>query len=267
MPRTVLDFVATASKDLVECSINDFRTLPEFIGLGGLAAASRVAQICEETRLVCNPPLSEGELDTIRTFRSGLVVDDGPLLFEAGRQAGEGHRVEFKQTFALNTRRLANQPDTPPDLLFDETVAHEVIKTVASFMNADGGTLIIGLCDDGSDYGIQNEYPYVPGNKSHDGWMLRLGSTLETHLVDYRLVLGYISQYVVQRDGGVYCVLAMKPRRDRLTVCKKHGSADEIIYRRAGNSTLKLQASQIEALVIERMRRKGDMSGPDLASR
>jgi hypothetical protein len=254
--KTLIDFVATASKSLVECSINDFRGLREFESLGGLATVTRVREVCEQAGLVCNPPLDEGELDTLRIFRSVEGADDGPALFDSACQAGEGHLCEFKQTLGLNVKRLKQQPETPAADLFEEKIIHEVIKTIASFMNSDGGTLVIGLCDDGSPYGIQNEFQYVPGNQTQDGWFLRLGSALQSYLPDYRLVLGYMRQYVVVRDEAVYCVLSVQPRRDRLTVCKKHGSSDEIVYRRAGNSTLRLQASEIEALVMDRYRHK-----------
>lgn len=254
MPKTILDFVATASKGLVECSINEFRALAEFNGLGGLAALRRVQDICEQAGLVCNPPLDDGELDTPRTFRSEMGADEGPGLFDKACASGEGHHVEFKQTLGLNIDRLNARPDTPANELFDEKMVHEIVKTITAFLNADGGTLVIGMCDDGTPFGIQNEYKYIIGNSTHDGWMLRLGNSLSTYIPNYRIVLGYIRNYIVELDGNVFCVITVEPRRDRITVCKKSGSQDEVVYKRAGNSSFKLQASDIEALVMDRYR-------------
>lgn len=257
MPINAFDFVASASRGAVACSISDMRAFPELEGLGGLAVIAKVTDMCAVAGLVSFPSLEEGELETLRVFRSAVSGNDGDAWFDSSREAGEGFQVEFKQTLGLNVGRFEANPQTPADQLFDPKMIHEVIKTVVAFLNAEGGILIIGLCDNRDPYGIQNEYPFLPGDKTLDGWNLRLNAALDAHLMSYRVVAGFLRQHIVERDGSTYCVIKCEPRRDRITACKMPGNSDEIVYRRSGAASLKLQATEIEALVMDRYRERG----------
>ena len=55
-------------------------------------------------------------------------------------KAGEGERVELKSTARWNLRTSERDPH----------LEDEVVVTVAGFMNAAGGTLLIGVADDGA---------------------------------------------------------------------------------------------------------------------
>lgn len=54
--------------------------------------------------------------------------------------AGESDRVEFKETLRKNTHTGKN----------DDRMEHAVVKTIAGFLNNRGGTLFIGVKDDGA---------------------------------------------------------------------------------------------------------------------
>jgi len=60
---------------------------------------------------------------------------------------GEGKTVEFKST--LRTNLHTSQ--------IDKKMEHSVMKTVTAFMNTDGGTLLVGVEDDGNILGIEND--------------------------------------------------------------------------------------------------------------
>jgi len=60
-------------------------------------------------------------------------------------QKGEGLHLEFKSTYRFSTK--ANLMDCP-------LVKNEVVKAICGFMNADGGTLLIGVKDNGVATGI-----------------------------------------------------------------------------------------------------------------
>ena len=95
----------------------------------------------------------------------GLCDEDGQIriraLLRRERMANEGARsqmlgiaeliaedesqyVEFKSTATLNTRTGVR----------DSRVEHAIIKTVCGFLNSRGGTLLIGVADDGSIIGL-----------------------------------------------------------------------------------------------------------------
>jgi type I restriction enzyme R subunit len=61
---------------------------------------------------------------------------------------GESKTLEFKATLRWNIRE--NRQD-------DQRVTHAVLKTIAAFLNTEGGDLLIGVADDGSIVGIERD--------------------------------------------------------------------------------------------------------------
>ena len=69
-----------------------------------------------------------------------------PLLWDFKR--GESKTLEFKSTLRWNTKE---------DRKDDKVITHSALKTVAAFLNTDGGDLLIGVRDDGSIIGIERD--------------------------------------------------------------------------------------------------------------
>lgn len=63
-------------------------------------------------------------------------------------QMGESDRLEFKSSARWNLRTDKR----------DEAMEEVVAKTVAAFMNSAGGTLLLGVADDGSLIGLGPDY-------------------------------------------------------------------------------------------------------------
>ncbi|MBL8862892.1 MAG: putative DNA binding domain-containing protein [Planctomycetes bacterium] len=61
-------------------------------------------------------------------------------------KAGESKTLEFKSTLRWNLKE---------DRQDDKGVSHAVLKTVAAFLNTEGGDLLIGVADDGSIVGVE----------------------------------------------------------------------------------------------------------------
>ena len=57
-----------------------------------------------------------------------------------------------------------------------------VIKTIAGFMNAVGGTLLIGVADDGKVVGIEKDIKTLGSKQSRDGFALWLTGLLDSTL-------------------------------------------------------------------------------------
>lgn len=75
---------------------------------------------------------------------------------------GEGSGVEFKESARWSWKPPALDPLTnqPRPILSEQDgklSVHAIAKSVAGFMNAAGGTLFIGVADDGSALGIQED--------------------------------------------------------------------------------------------------------------
>lgn len=61
---------------------------------------------------------------------------------------GESKTLEFKSTLRWSLKE--NRRD-------DKSVTHAVLKTIAAFLNTEGGDLLIGVADDGSIVGIEHD--------------------------------------------------------------------------------------------------------------
>jgi predicted HTH transcriptional regulator len=46
---------------------------------------------------------------------------------------------------------------------------YAVLKSIAGFMNTHGGTLLVGVADDGAIVGIEEDFAFL-GKKNVDGW-------------------------------------------------------------------------------------------------
>ena len=81
--------------------------------------------------------------------------------------AGESKVAEFKSTGRKNLRTGEKDP----------AIEWSVVKSIAGFMNAHGGTLLVGVTDDGTVVGIEEDYPFL-GKKDADSWELWLTDLL-----------------------------------------------------------------------------------------
>ena len=79
---------------------------------------------------------------------------------------GESKTLEFKSTLRWNLEENRKDP---------ERVTHAVVKTIAAFLNTEGGDLIVGVNDVGEVVGIE-----LDQFDSNDKFMLHLGKWSET---------------------------------------------------------------------------------------
>lgn len=143
----------------------------------------------------------------------------------------ESFDVEFKSTARWNLR----------DAVKDKRMEDTVVKTVAGFLNADGGTLLIGVDDSGAIIGIGHDTPLVkPPNA--DG----LVNWLTTHLI------GALSHTAVMRtkirveamDGAELCRVDVA--RSSAPVTARMSDGSEKFWVRMNNSTRALPEAEIE---------------------
>jgi predicted HTH transcriptional regulator len=85
--------------------------------------------------------------------------------------AGEGSTVEFKATLRCDVEAGNVNKD----------LTKVVAKSVAGFLNAHGGTLLIGVADDGTVVGIERDIATL-SRKDVDGFEQTLRMALGKHL-------------------------------------------------------------------------------------
>ncbi|MBQ7251054.1 MAG: ATP-binding protein [Kiritimatiellae bacterium] len=117
-----------------------------------------------------------------KLFNPGAGGGTGPATYGAFAQdpelmdliaGGESQEVEFKAHF------IVTRPGEERG-----RQAQGVARAVASLLNSDaGGTLLVGVADDGAVCGIEGEYAAADrGKRDWDGWQLHLANHLRTRL-------------------------------------------------------------------------------------
>ena len=154
----------------------------------------------------------------------GFTDFDEPSLLDLIR-AGEGHALEFKSTLRWNLH--ANR--------VDKRIENASLKTVAGYLNTDGGVLLVGVTDRGEPIGLEKD-----GFESEDKlllhWVNLLTSSLGAQFM--RSIRSALHTVGERRVLLVECLPAKAPvfvERDN----------DESFYVRMSNSTQALKPSEV----------------------
>jgi hypothetical protein len=86
--------------------------------------------------------------------------------------AGESQTLEFKSSARWNLRTAS----------VDKKMEHVIVKTVCAFLNAEGGTLLIGVDDAGHAVGLDNDFKTLGQKGTRDGYELYLRQLLDNGL-------------------------------------------------------------------------------------
>jgi serine/threonine protein kinase len=129
---------------------------------------------------------------------------------------GESEKMEFKSSLhhphgemSQEKRKKIEAGVLTPTQAIQEVqreLRKSVTKTVAAFLNASGGTLIIGVSDSGAALGIEHDYKYLEASKrTADGWLLSLGELVQNALG--KDVWGLLTVPLVQYKGVLVAVV------------------------------------------------------------
>lgn len=136
---------------------------------------------------------------------------------------GENETVEFKSSFRWDYK--LNQTA--------KTVEHAAIKSIASFLNYNGGTLYIGVDDNGEILGLRKDFNSL-SKKSMDGFELYLSQALITALG--KESRKYIHVSFEDTERGTICVVKAEPSKGG-PVYLKNNNGNKEFYVRLGNAS------------------------------
>jgi ATP-dependent Lon protease len=137
--------------------------------------------------------------------------------------SGESGWLEFKQTARVNLSTKQR----------DQVIELMVVKSVAGFMNAHGGTLLIGVTDSGEVFGLEKDMKTLGSKQDRDGFELWL-----TGLLNNMLGPTATSQVAISYEDfpeGMVCRIDVTPGKRPIFVRSSKGEAD--LYVRLNNST------------------------------
>lgn len=156
---------------------------------------------------------------------------------------GESDRLEFKSSARWNLHTAQR----------DERIEMVIAKTVAGFMNSDGGALLIGVDDGGNPVGLVNDFA-VMKSPDRDRFELWLRDLLGSTLGQNAAALPLIDFEAVTVDGAATFVCRVtcpsSPRPVFLRPAK--GSGQSELWVRTGNSTRQLKVDEAVDYVMLR---------------
>jgi uncharacterized repeat protein (TIGR03833 family) len=140
----------------------------------------------------------------------------------------EDQTTEFKATFRFDMKRYQKTGVKS----CSKDVEKSISKTVAAFMNAHGGTLYIGVDDNGGISGLTNDYDTLE-NKNSDKFRLTLKNSLQSYLKD-KIIFEHVAIDFPLIDGVEICKLSVSPSSIPIFI---HDNGKEECYVRVDNES------------------------------
>ncbi len=151
-------------------------------------------------------------------------------------ERGETVKVEFKETLRFDVKLGA----------VSKELEKAVLKSLVGFMNTDGGTLLVGVRDDSSVFGLDRDYSTL-AKQNRDGFENHFFSLIRSNIgVNFaKLVDIGFEKY----DGKEICVVDIKA--SNRPAYFRQGDKEEFFVR-TGNSTRSLSMSETEEYIRTR---------------
>lgn len=153
---------------------------------------------------------------------------------------GEHERLEFKQTLRWDVRQGA----------VNKKLEDVVVKTIAAFANHRGGTLLVGVTDDGEVTGLESDLASLGG--SRDKFELHLTNLLNARF-SQAFKAGRVQVSFPTKDENLVCRIDVQRSRSPVYVAlpDQSGTLTERLVVRSGNASHEIPPSQIAAFVKE----------------
>ncbi len=232
------------------CTTPEFDDLAQEVGLG--SHHNGITEESERAKLRAELDGMIAHLYNLTETEFTHILSTFPIVPEATKQAaleayraliplpgdqaiaaliaqGESATLEFKSTARWDLKEHKKNP----------VLEQVTLKTIAAFLNAEGGTLLIGIADDGSILGLANDYQTLQ-KKNRDGYELWLTDFLLKNNLGQDIA-PFLQITFHDLDSQDICRIIATPAPRPIYV---KDSQDEHLYIRSGNSTRKLNVKE-----------------------
>lgn len=121
---------------------------------------------------------------------------------------------------------------------------HVIAKTLAGFMNTEGGKLVIGVDDEGTILGLENDYKTLGSKQNSDGFLLQLDNIINNYLG--KEFHQFITASIIKLDGHEICVVEILDSNQPVFV---GNNGKEEFYIRASASTQSLSIREVNEYI------------------
>jgi DNA-binding response OmpR family regulator len=145
---------------------------------------------------------------------------------------GESNRVEFKSTLRWNLKTDRSE----------KVIDKAWLKSVAAFLNSDGGELLVGVADNGDIIGIAAD-----NFDNEDKYLLHVNNRIQQHIgLEHA---GFIRYHLVSMDSKKVLLVECQPSPTPVFL---KISNEEEFYIRVGPGSRRLSTSEVVAYVTNR---------------
>ncbi len=169
-----------------------------------------------------------------RLFKSKKHLENPSEKIASLIKKGEGPKMEFKSTLRTNLHTGE----------IDKNIELAILKTIVAYLNSEGGTLLVGVSDDGKIAGLEKD-----NFENNDRLKLHLGNLIKQHIgreffnmIEYEL-FPVEDRHVLKID----CLPSDK------RVFLKNGKEEEF-YIRSGPSSSRLSGSALVDYINNRFK-------------
>ncbi len=183
--------------------------------------------------------------DELNDFLQNITetaVDDLKMDLFDMISAGENNLVEFKTTLRYDMRTGA----------VNKKLEQTILKTIAAFSNAQGGTLIMGVNDDMEIIGLEHDYQTLH-NGTKDEFELHFRNIISV-AYGRDFTTNNLQVTFSEVNDTEICVVEIKPGYKPLysTITDANGIKTDKFYLRSGNSSPELPTREIASYVNSR---------------
>jgi len=177
-------------------------------------------------------------------------------------RAGETQNVELKSSFAVPMefdRKEWEAKGLKADVINQKhsdaakATVHSCLKTIAAFINVDGGTLFIGVRDDKTVIGLEQDFSLISESPNVDGLELKVRAIIKARF-DPKPLGSSIEFTSLQHEGQFFLRVDVKPDFE-----PHHLDGD--IYLREGNETVLLKGPTLTRWIAKRHQQKTLLDG------
>ena len=187
--------------------------------------------------LMCMQGLSTGSrVGTEELRRRQKEREDHSTQLRRLAESPEGVSLEFKSSIRWDYRQGAVNKD----------LIKPILKTVAAFLNTQGGTLLVGISDDGQPLGIQKDLESL--NNSEDLFERHVTQALFNALGE-TVVSAYVRLAFGEIDGLRVCAVDVQPSPEPAWLDE---ASQDLFFVRTGNQSHTLRPRDVDSWMATR---------------
>lgn len=246
---TLQEMIATTHRGGCEVTLNSLFNALEAEGLA-LDQLEVAKDFLDKWAFDLFPPISTGDFDTPRILKPRDLPTITQELAMQEISRGESSTLELKASLLYDYNRAEAVPNTPIQQLKSNDVLYSSLKTIAAFLNSEGGTLYIGVSNDLKPLGLVNDC-ILFGLESFDkdAWELEFRNHLTGKFKDGKAINDYVTTSFIPLDQ--VCVARVQVfERSRLAFIQEN--IGPRLYRRQGNRTAEVSIDEVEEYLLYR---------------